>query len=262
MSGGTLVVNKNVTFNSLSLSSGTITTNGFSGNWTGSAWSPAPGPGNGRLQFSVTGLLDIGSSGLIHVDSLGFAGGTGEYRGMSATSGASNQCVVGSHGGGLGSLLYDSWEGYCFTVSPGAVWGAPGSGGSYGASGTGSYPGAVFGSTDFATQLYLGSGGGSATYNAGGRGAGAISITAGSLTNAGTIRANGGAAANWAGYPAGGGGSGGTIVLEASTFSNANGSIQARGASAVGNGGAGGKGRIRINCSGCTPDGTIDPAAE
>ena len=106
-----------------------------------------------------------------------------------------------------------------------------GSGGSYGTSGGGNFPGTTYGASDFWTNLYLGSQGGSGwqcgydcSYTVGGAGGGAIYMTANALTNFGRISVDGKSADT--------GGSGGTIVINTANFSNGStGTIYSRGGS-------------------------------
>ena len=241
INGGTLLIKQALTLNTLNVTSGTLTSDGFDNFITGSGasatWTNSPGPANGRLILNVTGALTVGATGKIHMDAKGYAGGTASrYQGGSPTGPGTNSGQPNGGGGGGG----------------GGGSANRGAGGSYGTRGNGNsweniaIAGSVYGASDFASQLYLGSGGGrgvQANYNdyPGGAGGGAVQITAGSISNAGTISALGGSCSSYAC----GSGSGGTIVLSASSFTNT-GTISVAG----GTGGAiGGQGRISIPLS-------------
>jgi hypothetical protein len=190
-----------------------LTGSAFASSWNGSSYSSAPGAGNGQLVLNVSKELSVGSWGLIHMDGKGYKGGQ--------TTGESGYSVggPGTFGAGKG--------------------GNEGSAGSYSslATGVGSLgAGALYGATDFWTQLYLGSGGGYRSSKVGGAGGGAIKITAGSFHNSGTVRAEGSNASS-----SNNGGSGGTIFFDiAGNFSNA-GNISANGQD------GGGSGRMAVN---------------
>jgi hypothetical protein len=190
-----------------------VSSNGFSGTWNGSSYSSSPGAGNGQLRITATGAVTVGSSGLIHMDGKGYKGGqTTDESGFSVGG-------PGTSGAGKG--------------------GNEGSAGSYSslATGVGSLgAGALYGTSDFWTQLYLGSGGGYRSSKVGGAGGGAIKITAGSFHNSGTVRAEGSNPSS-----SNNGGSGGTIFFDISgDFTNA-GNISTNGQD------GGGFGRIAVN---------------
>jgi hypothetical protein len=190
-----------------------VSANGFSGTWNGTSYSSSPSAGNGQLYINATGAVTVGSSGLIQMDGKGYKGGQ--------TADASGDSVggPGTFGAGKG--------------------GDQGSAGSYSslATSVGSLgAGALYGATDFWTQLYLGSGGGFRSSKVGGAGGGAMKITAGSFHNSGTVRAEGSNPSN-----SSNGGSGGTIFFDISgDFTNA-GNISTNGQD------GGGFGRIAVN---------------
>jgi hypothetical protein len=166
-----------------------------------------PSLGNGHLVLSIAGSLTVNSGGRITMDSLGYT----QNRSFSGV----NLGGAGRNGGGCSA----------------------GGGGGYGSSGFGgSLAGAAFGSADFSTALYLGSGGSAGQdcgYDteswAGGRGGGAIAITAVNIYNSGTISARGQNSQGTAGA-----GSGGTIFLNASGTLSNTGTITAAGGAGSG----------------------------
>ncbi len=98
---------------------------------------------------------------------------------------------------------------------------------------------------DFALADQIGSGGGSSSNSTGGRGGGRVQLTvAHSARIDGRVSANGMPASVWSSF-CGGGGSGGSIYIEAGTLSG-DGSIQANGGGTNGPGGGGGGGRIAL----------------
>jgi alpha-tubulin suppressor-like RCC1 family protein len=241
--GGTVVLNSNYTFTSVAVTSGTLTAGAYSNDNDGTAWTSTPGAGNGKLLFT-TGSLTIGATGRIHMDGKGYMGGSsGRTQGASTTGPGTNS---GSNGDSQTSILANGGGGA--SIAHLLVGHARGGGGSYGSLGESGWLmlplASLYGASDFRTEAYLGSGGG-AGYNAGitqgGAGAGAISITASSVTIAsgGNITANG-----QVGQHRAGSGSGGTIILNATALSNS-GLIEARGGAAS-DIAAGGHGRIHI----------------
>jgi hypothetical protein len=260
----TLLVDKDVTFDSLNVSNGTVTATGFSGSWSGSAWNPIPAIGNGKLSMTVTGNLTIGSSGKIEMNGKGFKGATvtryqgQSYSGPGAASNAANGCGGAGHNSGHSGVHSNA------------------GGGSYGnGGGAGSVSaGAAFGSSDFWTQLYIGCGGGAGyeTGSNGGNAGGALKLNVGgALSNSGIISATGNAASlavnNYEGGSSnhyGGGGSGGTLYIIANNFSNT-GTLSTAGGTS-GSSTAGGLGRIRIEAVSFgtqtgTSVGVLDPAS-
>ncbi|MEI6834313.1 MAG: chitobiase/beta-hexosaminidase C-terminal domain-containing protein, partial [bacterium] len=220
--GATVNVNSAAsTFDSLSVGTdccqtSVVTTNSYSGTWSGSAYSVSPSAGNGQLHLIVTNSVNVGNYGVIQMDGKGYKGGQ--------TLGEAGYSVGGPNtfGAGKGG---NSGSAGSYASLPSCSVGGLGSG-------------SVYGANDFWTQLYMGSGGGSRSGSAGGAGGGVIKITAGSLVNNGSIRAEGGNSAN-----AGSGGSGGTIHFSiAGSFANNN-SISTNGHD------CGGYGRVRIDAS-------------
>ena len=181
---------------------------------TGPAYSTGDGRaatlGNGHLIISMTGTLTVNSGASINMD----------YKGYTQ-----NLSYAGTNTGGAGKKS-----------------GCSAGGASYGTAGAGStLAGSTFGASDFWTNLYLGSGGADTngcydSYN-GGKGGGAISISAASISNAGTITAKGENS-----YV--GSGSGGTIYLVSSGAISNTGTISTAGGTT---GAAGGTGRVRIS---------------
>ncbi len=166
--------------------------------------------GQGATITAATLRVDAGSA--INADSQGYTGG--------ATGAAGN-----GPGGGCGSAVYDS------------------AGGSYGGVGyiyAGCSAGPTYGSAYAPADL--GSGAGGATVSVGGNGGGAIRlIVTGTLTNDGTISANGGNGGTYSG-----GGSGGSIWATVGTLTGsglfaANGGVRMWGGDPAYPGGGGGR---------------------
>jgi hypothetical protein len=229
--GGTTYVNTDqVAFASMKVGTtgpATITANGFTGTWNGSAYSTSPAAGNGQLILNIDGAMIIGSGGTVHMNGRGYVGGVDYQNGYSYNG-------KGADGAGR---AYGNGD-----------WNAPFSGGSYGTSGwynDGNYVGTTYGASDFTSVLYLGSGGGARVWADGGAGGGAVKITAASLANSGTISAVGNSGEE-GGSP--NGGSGGTIVLSLSGDYVNTGSITTAG----GNGG--GQGRVAVLADGVPSD--------
>lgn len=230
-SSATVTLNQNMTFQNVTVTSGLLTSAGFDNLYSGSSWTNTPGAGNGKLIFTVTGTLSVGASGRISMDVKGYAGGiSAKTQGGSYTGPGGNTCA--SNGGGACSAWY-------------AASGSYGTRGSEGSRGI-SYapPSSTYGESDFVTALYLGSGGGYSVNN-GGAGGGAIKITAGAITLASgaQITAKGGNGV-WNNPQISGSGSGGTIVLDTSSFTNSGGLVSVAGGS--GSGLVGGYGRMYI----------------
>jgi hypothetical protein len=186
-----------------------------------------------------TGLIDIivNTGGIISANEKGYGSGVyidgyGPGGGKASTE---DNCAGG--GGGYGGI-----GGY-------GAWGS-------GAGAGGSTYGSVSNPTD------LGSGGGGANTVVGGSGGGAIRLSlSGTLTNNGTIKANGGAG-GIGGANSGGAGSGGSIWIETKMLAgNGNGKFYANGGTGLidstRQGGAGGGGRIAIWCPTRTPEEVI-----
>lgn len=216
-------------------SSGTTT---FADNETytfvGSSTTDSDGDG---VHLSLAGDITIPSSAILTATN-GYAGGATSTAGSGTGKG-------GAYGGGNGG-------------GGGAGYGGSGGGGNF-SSGSG---GTTYGSAS--APVDLGSGGGGGNSGVGGTGGGAIWIsTDGTLTVAGTIKANG-TSANTASRPSGGA-SGGSVYLDAYTIAGA-GTIEAKG----GNGysyvgthksGAGGGGRIARHYAVSTFSGSVSVAA-
>ncbi|NBT58382.1 hypothetical protein EBT16_06320, partial [bacterium] len=193
----------------------------FSTDPTASGFSATPPNGNGRLILSMTGTLT--NNGTITMAGKGFAGG------YAASAGYSHN---GYNQGGAGKY------------SAG--------GASYGTTGGGTSGSTTYGASDFWTKLYLGAGGAGyyGAWNAiesGGYGGGAISISAGAISNAGTITAAGTKpGAN------GGGGSGGTVYLNATGDLSNTGTITTAGGTNGASTNTGGQGRVKLSGSSVT----------
>ena len=182
--------------------------------------SPSTATAMGKLDITVTGVLQIDATSRIDVSGRGFLGG-GQPGNASQTNGMSVgfQPVNGS---GIGA-------------------GYGGFGGSSGATN------ALYG--DFKNPNDVGSGGGAFSGGRGGSGGGLVRIVAQTLSLNGTIRANGGVADGFAA-----GGSGGGIRIDVSTISGT-GSISANGSAAsTAGGGGGGGGRVAVSFQNATFD--------
>ena len=188
----------------------------------------------------------------------GGAGGAGDKGdSLIVSPGTSSPANLGGGGGGATSHNY----------------GYGGAGGGYatvGADGGGATGGAVYGDTvALVNQMFLGSGAGGGGHNdygsgrtngPGGYGGGIIAIFAITLHNYGTIDCDGadGGVCSYCGentVGCGGGGSGGSILIEAGTFWSHSGAMISDGgmgtihtySGAIGTGGDGGDGRIAIH---------------
>ncbi len=231
-----LTINKEFPFTgNFSVNSGTVTASAFSGTWNTTpnpdVWDPAPAAGNGKLIFTVGGTLLVASGSTIAMNGRGWAGGAAYTSGSSYTGpGISSGSNNGGGGGAGGSG--DGWSADPGAASYGSVAGNNANNGH-------GYPGAVYGASDFWTELYLGSGGAGGWSNIGGSGGGAIKITAESFINNGSIESKGN---DGVGNSAAG--SGGTVVIEAATLSGT-GSISVAGGSGSG-GRVAGSGRMMI----------------
>jgi hypothetical protein len=106
--GSTLVLNKAVTFTSLTINSGSVQGTAYSGTWNGTNWSSNPGPGNGRIEMTVTGALTIGASGSIVADGLGYPASTGNGYSYSGSPGAGGGGAF--HFGGRSTLRLQKWD--------------------------------------------------------------------------------------------------------------------------------------------------------
>jgi hypothetical protein len=211
--GGTATLMQRVTLSGTATINGTLTANPFDNIGAGSAWLNLPSASNGHLEI-FTNAMTIGSSGLIHMDDKGYAGGTYNYCQGGSTPGRGLTSGYGTNANEGGGSCADIGSGH------------GGSGGSYGTQGTAGSSttltgtaGATYGSDVSATNLYLGSGGGASRFrehHRGGIGGGAIlidSATAITVSGSNKIRSLGGHGGTTGGL--GGGGSGGTVVLDA-----------------------------------------------
>jgi hypothetical protein len=211
-------------FGSITVTNGVLTSNAYSNTFSGGAWSTTPAAGNGQLIVDVTGTLTVGTSGRIHMDSKGYIGGTSLRTQGGSLTGPGTTSTSANGGGGGGATTN-------------AAYGGGGSYGTAGAAGTGS-AGTTYGSSDFTTQLYLGSGGGANSFNGnpGGYGGGAIklSIGSGSVASGGQITARGGAAGTYSG-----GGSGGTVVITSTGAFTNGGTLSVAGGTGTRAGGSG-----------------------
>lgn len=213
--------------------------------------------GNGAGNLTATGDIDVDWFELAAGDTLTLEAGrplritasrviiagTIEGSGKGATGGA----TVNSNGVGPG--------GGKFVVSSGAGgagYGGIGGAGGFDDGGAGGAPGPTYG-TDTGDDAEVGSGGGSAGTTLGGAGGGAVVVHGWQMSVSGKISVNGLAATDTATGQAGGGGSGGTILLAGRELDLAGGTLEARGgkgggaSSAAGDGGGGGGGgRIKL----------------
>lgn len=225
------------------------------------AYASAPawnGSSGGTVRFTATGTVLI--DGVLTVDGKGYRGGPSDAGWEGGTQGESYTGLGGktaqpNGGGGGGTADSDSGGG-------GGGYGTPGHGGINSPGKNPIYGGNAYGSPEL-TTLYLGSGGGSSgrgyqlLNGLGGKGGGAISITAGTITVHGRISANGADGGSWGGTPDKRGGGGGSIRLHADTVDVGTTLVTAAGGhggygaisgdpSRPASGGDGGDGRIRI----------------
>lgn len=251
--GSTLEANAALTLKKLSVNDGTVTSQGFTGSWTNQTWLPSPAPGNGQLLIDASDFATIGVKGLITMNAKGFVGGEPGGQGASPLGPGALAVTTANGGGSGGSKSLNKAAG-------GASYGTSGTKGKDGNNGSTDI-GIPYGKNDFSSQLYLGSGGGGVLNfngygaaidsNSGGIGGGAIKIVTDSLTNAGTISADGGPGQKFFA----GGGSGGTIILDAGVFKNLpTGRLHGKGGkggrgSSKWFGGDGGAGRVGISTS-------------
>jgi len=244
---------------------------------TASAWDGTKG---GVLYFKASGKLinngTIDMSGNGYRGGAGVTGNTSGRRGESTPSYPNDQSYMnyyGAGGGGRYAVTTDGGDNAC--GGGGGSYGTAGGRGAYYDIAYGGYPGTVYGTSNLST-IYLGSGGGSGGADTdnqvgyggvGGRGGGILMLSVGTLTNVGSIKANGsngaGAYDPGDGEPgSGGGGSGGSILLNVTNASLGSNTVVANGGTGGTvsyPGGAGGLGRVtllyRNNISGLsTPD--------
>jgi len=206
----------------------------------------------------------VGEDGIIDLTGSGFQGGEPGYQGSSPV-GLGAFANSSANGGGSGGARSSG------IGAAGASYGSVGTLGQDGAVGSSTKPGLTYGAEDYCDKLYLGSGGGGIMnfngYGAvidqdkGGNGGGALLIKAKSITILGKILANGTAGSGFFG----GGGSGGTICLEADTIKvGPKALIQAVGGrggkgSYRSFGGSGGAGRISLRAKELQISGTVSP---
>ena len=246
------------------------------GTLTAPAWDGSTG---GNLILQANGTVVI--NGTVNANGLGFrsgfgssqaAGRTGQsgesYLGLGAyctSSGCHANKQNNGGGGGSGGIIYGQSG-----AGAGAGYGTDGSPGGYGDA----IPGQPYGTSDLST-IFLGSGGGGGFENGGGvlggyggNGGGILLAFARNIQLNGNITSNGSAGQTVSSY-AGGGGSGGSIKLVASSASlgtslgtayGGSGGVSTGGPGLGGNGGTGSIGRIRIEyCN--TLSGTTNPPA-
>jgi len=242
---------------------------------TTSGWD---GERGGVLAFRATGTVLVEAGGVVTVDERGYAAGdTGSCSECDAYQGES---FMGPGVGNESGPPYN--EGIAGYLPNGGGGGAniTGGGGNYGGGATAAeawnpedysapQAGEVYGVADLAT-LFPGSGGGGVWSGAtlhededpgpGGAGAGILFVAAAHLVveTTGGISARGGSTEHWSEgswtYGAGGG-SGGTVWLIAGELDLAEDGIQATGGAGMSDckreGGNGGYGRVRVDCSTC-----------
>jgi hypothetical protein len=235
-------LNQNFSFSTVNVTLGTLTSNAYDNFYSGGTWTNAPAAGNGRLMFTASTAVTVGAGGVIHMNAKGYGGGI-----FSKTQGGSptGPGIVSrtANGGGAGGTT--AWSEY----AAGASYAT------FGVASPHSKRGSLYGANDFATELYLGSGGGYATIATGGAGGGAIKISTPSLTLASGAQIMAKGSAPTVANPAyGGAGSGGTVALDISgSFSN-NGTISVEGGN-TSTAYIGGRGRVSIAYQTC-PTGT------
>ena len=260
--------------------------------WSYNAHAGQPDPRRGKIVFKVAGTLSICANCAINANEKGYRGGRQSTWGYSGGGwGHDWKADDGwGPGGGRGGRGGKNWAH--------GAGGGGGSYGSTGQLGTPdlnrdgkdqtAHGGGVYGDP-FLHNLHLGSGGGAGgeghpgnahcNPGRGGHGGGAIRISANEVVNSGNILANGGASDpnGWCnGNPqvgSGGGGSGGSIHIIANSISQL-GQVQANGGrrginQGWGNGnnraqgqrgGAGGRGRIRLEYGEIAGGSTSPPA--
>ena len=200
---------------------------------TGSVWDYYK---YGVICVMVNDTLTV--NGSINVSGQGFRGGGSSY-------------VDGRHWYGGGHGRNQIRLSYNLGGGTGPVAGVAGNGGSYGTNGTGSST--TYGVADL-TKIYLGSGGSGAYYShaerGGGPGAGVVMLFCGTIHSYGTINA-----AGQGGLEPAGGGSGGSILIQAGAVD-----LHSSTLTALGNYRAG-KGRIAVYYNSLEGSVTSDPAA-
>ncbi|NDD04220.1 MAG: hypothetical protein EB078_04890, partial [Proteobacteria bacterium] len=216
----------------------------FSTDPVGAGFSLDPANGNGRLVLNLSGNLVVNSGATITMDGKGYPGG-GYGPGQAVVN------AWGTHRGATTSGY--SHEGFGL----GGAGRFNGGGASYGTIGGGQAGSTLYGASNFWQKLYLGSGGAAANNTwredkLGGYGGGAISIKAANITNSGTITAKGTKP-----YATGGGGSGGTIFLNADYVLNQSGLVTVQGGISGTTTNFGGNGRYKLSGSSVNQNGTV-----
>ena len=209
--------NTNVQYNSLTVGNGATVTVG------------------GGSQVITTATLHV--TGTMTAQSIN---NTGQVNGQWAGQGV--KIVAGTAVIDPGASINADGQGYLTTVGPGSVPNAIGNnlGGSYGGAGGGQSSSTTYGSASFPTDL--GSGGGISYGGGGGSGGGAIELDViGTLTNNGTISANGATVTQDVG-----GGSGGSLNIAANTIAGTGTITAGGGSNSAQGGGGGGGGRIAV----------------
>jgi len=250
-------------------------TTGGSGGQGGEAYCGTGGTGSTTVGVpggaGAAGGGGAGGSG--GLDPTGNAGGTGYCGGgggggRGGNGGAGSSSAGGSGGGGgykdnqTGQAGAGGGAGYGSAGTKGGSYGSAGqnggtnTSGNGGADGGGGGGGGTYGNKSL-TKIYFGSGGGEGATGSGvgGSGGGIIYISATTISNSGTIQANGQNGTNGSTnyHGPGGGGSGGSILLQSQTASLGTSGVTATGGSGgtiyEQVAGAGGAGRIRLNTS-------------
>jgi hypothetical protein len=247
--------------------------NGFNGSCGGGGGGGGYGFYNPPPEYTYDGNGGSGSG------SYGGAGGGGG-NGLSAVIGGSTQGGGGGGGGAgygtAGGFGYSRWAYWNGTAGGTNTSGNGGNGysGRYSSAGGGAGGGGTHGSADL-SDIYLGGGGGGGGSGTdgdgiwdggnGGDGGGIIFMSVGTLTNSGTVSADGnngtaGETTNWGGGGGGGAAAGSIKIL---TSTSTLGTMTAEGGTgntSEADGGDGGDGRIRIEYVN-TPSGSSTPAA-
>lgn len=267
-------------------SGGTLTASA----WDGLTTTPTGAAGylTGIVTFRASGTVDVQSGGTITANSLGYQGApassTQNVYGSSATGTAGTgsvtaTCTANTNGGGGGSRAIS-----------GSNDAGGGGGGGHGAAGSNGVQvggfaalcqgigGSAIGDVSL-SQMFFGGGGGNGgtitgsagTTGPGGQGGGIIFISGATVSNSGSITANGQAGTNSSGTYAGGagGGAGGSIYIAGTTISLGSSTVTATGGTGgtrvgtnPGSGGAGAVGRVHLQPSSAasTLSGTTSPS--
>jgi uncharacterized repeat protein (TIGR01451 family) len=170
---------------------------------------------DGVYAYEDLGTVGYANGGFVARGAPGNAGGGGTQH--NAGGGGGSNVGQGGLGGNTFAFYFATDQGGCVQLAP-TFWGCTGDGArQMGGLGGGTLPATV-------TYVIMGGGGGAGDNNnacdnptipqaAGGNGGGIIYIRAGSITNAGTLRANGQNALPGGRDAAGGGGAGGSVVV-------------------------------------------------